>query len=388
MSNIGVLMVTGVYQPEVNGAANQCRYLVSALRNKVSFMVLTTTRDPYLPQRSIVDGVDVFRVLSNKNLDTYCGSIVKVLSFLLFRRKDFQIVHLHGFSLKSSLVVLISKIFHKKVITKMTSIGHDDPIAIKQRGFLIKNFFSKAHVFVGTNPEFEKLYQQSELTSSRYQQIPNGVDTNRFCPVTDVEKIKLRNELGLPGKMKLILFVGHFSRGKCPDLLLTAWKRYVAETFPDTGIVFVGSTNPDHYEVDAELVKEIQQLAKTYIDERIFFVERTLEIEKYYQSADIFVLPSKREGLPNALLEAMACGLPAVASNLKVVTDWIIEDGKNGFLFELEDRNRLGEILLNVLQDDPISQKMGLKARKIVMKRFSMDEVAKKYVHLYSKLSR
>ena len=204
-------MVTGVYHPEVNGAANQCRQLVNILKDKVNFTVLTTTRDPNLPPRCQIDGVDVFRVLLKKSVNNYCGAIWKFMAFFLSQREHFQIVHLHGFSLKSALLVLLVKIFHKKVIIKMTSIGHDDPISMRQRGFLLNYFFSKADIYVCMNPEFEKLYQQSELPSNRYKQIPNCVDTNLFRPVTNGEKMTLRDRLGLPGEMKLILFVGHFS---------------------------------------------------------------------------------------------------------------------------------------------------------------------------------
>ena len=320
--HLGVLMVTGVYHPEVSGAANQCRQLVNALRDKVSFTVFTTTQDPNLPLRSQVDDVNVFRLpLKERNVFEYFKAILIFTTLFLSQRRDFQVVHLHGFSFKSALVVLLSKILQKKIITKMTSVGYDDPISMRWRGFPLNYFFSKADTYVSMNPEFEKLYHQSELPANQLKRIPNGVDTDRFHPVTDMEKTKLRNKLQLPEKMKIILFVGHFSSEKCPEVLLEAWIENVVETFPETGIVFIGSTNPDHYEVNIDLVTEIKKLANSYINDQIFFVENTYEIEEYYQSVDLFVLSSKREGLPNALLETMACGLPVITSRIEEVTD-------------------------------------------------------------------
>ena len=379
-------MVTGVYHPEVNGAANQCRQLVNALKEKVSFTVLTTTRDPNLPPRCLVEGVDVFRVLLKKSVNNYCGAIWKFTAFFLSRRKDFQTVHLHGFSLKSVLVVQLSKIFHKKIIIKMTSVGHDDPVSMRQRGFLRNHFFSLADAYVGTSPLFGKLYRKSQLPLDRLKQIPNGVDTNRFHPVKAEEKAELRDQLGLPGKMKLILFVGHFSWEKGTDLLLNAWKRHVASTFPDTGIVFVGSTKPDHYEVDAELVKDVQQLAQPYINERIFFIEKTHQIEKYYQTADIFVLPSLREGLPNALLEAMACGLPVIFSRLRGITDWVVEEGVNGLLVEPGISDDLGKAIGRVFNGAVLAETLGWQARRTIEDRFSIDKVAEQHAGLYREL--
>jgi len=380
----GVLMVTGVYHPEVSGAANQCRQLVNALKEKVSFTVLTTTRNSNLPRLGQVDGVDVFKVLLRKeSVGSYCKAILKFTTFFLSRRKDFQVVHLHGFSLKSVLVIILSKIFQKKIIIKMTSLGHDEPVAMMQRGYLLNYFFSRADVYVGMTPRIQELYYQSKLPSNRLKQIPNGVDTNRFRPVTAGKKATLLDQLSLPRGMKLILFIGHFSREKRPDTLLDAWKRYVAETFPDTGIIFVGATKMDHYEVDAELIRDIRLLAEPYLDERIFFFERTHEIEKVYQAADFFVFPSLREGMPNALLEAMSSGLPVIVSKLDGITDWVVEDEGNGLLFEPGNRFDLGEALLRVLKNDNFANSLGVKARKTVIERFSIKRVAEEYGELY-----
>ena len=384
---LNILMVTGIYHPEVSGAANQCRQLVNALKEKVSFTVLTTTRNPNLSQQDQVDGVDVFKVLlRQENVGSYFNAILEFTTFFLSQRRHFQIVHLHGFSLKSTLLVLLSSIFRKKVVIKMTSIGHDDPISCRKRGFAINYFFSKADVYVGVSPQFKYLYHKAGLPSNRFKLISNGVDTNRFSPVTEGEKTKLRVQLGLPKKMKLILFVGHFSKEKCPDVMLEAWKHHVAETFLDTGIIFIGATNTDHYEVDAELVNDIHKLADPYIDQRIFFIERTHVIEKYYQAADVFVLPSLREGMPNALLEAMSSGLPVIVSKLQGVTDWIVTEGIEGLLVQPGKGDDLGRAIERVLDDDILANSLGLEARKTVLDRFSMKRVTEEYSQLYGEL--
>ena len=381
---VDVLMITGVYYPEVSGAANQCRQLANVLREKVSFVVLTTTRNPHLPPLSQVDGIDVFRVLLKKrSVGDYCRAIFKFTTFFLFQKKNFQIVHLHGFSYKSAFLTALSKIYHKKVIIKMTSVGHDDPIAMRQRGFLLNYFFSKAGSYVGVTPLFERLYSQSQLPANRLKLIPNGVDTTKFRPVTDGEHVVLRDQLNLPREMKLILFVGHFSREKCPDVLLDAWNYYIANKYVNTGIVFVGSTNPDSYEVDAYVVKEVKRLARTYQGKRIFFVERTHETEKYYQAADIFVMPSLREGLPNAMLEAMSCELPVVVSRLEGVTDWVVENDVNGLLISPGNGGELSEALIRLLGDAELSNALGKKARKTIKKRFRIEKMAGKYEKLY-----
>ena len=383
-------MITGVYHPEVSGAANQCRQLVNALSGKINFKILTTTLDPDLSLRSQIDGVEVFRVLLKKrrSLGSYCKAVLMLTTFFLSRRKDFQVVHLHGFTAKSILLVLLSKLFNKKIIIKMTSIEHDDPLAMEKRGFFLNWFYSRANAYVGTSQQFKNIYQKkSYLPADRFMLIPNGVDTERFCSVSNREKKRLRQQLGLPLELKIILFIGHFSKEKCPDVLINIWKDSVVNVYSDSGVVFVGTTSPVHYEVDIDIVKEVKRLAKPYQDKRIFFVERTHDIEKYYQASDIFVMPSLREGLPNAMLEAMSCELPVILSKLEGVTEWVVEDGVNGLLFSPDSEIELPDKLIQLLSNADLSNALGKKARKTILERFSIEETAKQSKVLYSSIS-
>ena len=138
--------------------------------------------------------------------------------------------------------------------------------------------------------------------------------------------------------------------------------------------------------LDAELVNKIVGLAGPYIGDRIFFVERTHVIEKYYKSADIFVLPSLREGMPNALLEAMSCGLPVIVSRIEGVTDWVVTNGRNGLLVEPGNGDDLGKAMKRILNDDALAESLGKEAKKTVLDRFSIKTVARQYIELYGEL--
>ena len=377
-------MVIGSYYPEVTGGAVQCRLLVKTLKEKVRFLVLTTTRNIVLHRWNKVDGVDVIRIpIWKENRVDYFNAFFKFISFFLYHRKDFQIVHLHGFTAKSILLVFLSKLFHKKIIIKMSSIGHDDPLAMRNRGFFLHHFFSKANAYVGVSKQFKSIYRDSDLPADRFRLIPNGVDTGKFFSITRKEKKRLREQLGLPLQLKMILFVGHFSIDKCPDVLIKTWKEYVADAYPDSGVVLIGTKDPVHYEVDADVVKKVKRLAKTYHGKRVFFVERTHEIEKYYQAADIFVMPSLREGLPNAMLEAMSCELPVIVSELEGVTDWVVEDGVNGLLISPGSEVELSDAIIRLLSNSNFSIELGKIAGKTIVERFSIEEIAKQYKKLY-----
>jgi len=378
-------MVTGAYYPEVSGAGLQCRELVRILREKFIFTILTTSTDALLPTVEAVNGARIYRVVVDVSR---LGSKIKAALCLIvtFVRLSWQfdIVHLHGFSQKSLLLVLLARLFKKKLVLKLTSVGHDDPLSIRARGRMAFWCYSRADLFFGVSPRMQKLYHSSHLPLEKFKLIPNGVDLDRFRPIEDGERQALRRELGLPEQLSLILFVGFFSHEKCPDLLFKAWTSARGKGLPATGLVFVGATRSRYYEVNPELAQKIRKEAQDLGAEKdVVFVESTHEIEKYYRASDLFVLPSSREGLSNALLEAMATGLPCVASRLQGITDVVIEHGVNGLLVPPGDANALQGALQVLLQDPIWAWELGRKARGMVENRYSIKQTAASYLEAY-----
>ncbi len=103
------------------------------------------------------------------------------------------------------------------------------------------------------------------------------------------------------------------------------------------------------------------------------------------QDADIFVLPSRAEGISNALLEAMACGLPAIVSDIPGNRD-VITHNMNGIIFTVDDPESLIQNLLLILDQPKLRELLGGKARKTVENYYSMDSVADRYISLYQDL--
>ena len=129
-------------------------------------------------------------------------------------------------------------------------------------------------------------------------------------------------------------------------------------------------------EIDANLVKTIEDgIEKFNMQNNFIFVESTLSIEKYYKASDIFVLPSLREGLPNALLEAMSTALPCVSSDLKGVTDYLISDKKEGLIFAPGDVESLCKAIYALLNDRNMAKELGRNAREKILDKFSIDKV-------------
>jgi glycosyltransferase involved in cell wall biosynthesis len=115
----------------------------------------------------------------------------------------------------------------------------------------------------------------------------------------------------------------------------------------------------------------------------VFFVESTLAVDKYFRAADLFVLPSIREGLSIALLEAMSTGLACVATRLPGSTDTMIRDGVNGVLVAPDDRDGFTGAIRLLLDDRERAARFGSAARQTVVDRYSIQKTAPAWLSVY-----
>ena len=382
-----VLMVTGAYAPEMSGASLQCRHLIDVLRDRADFVVLTTSTDPSLPWHAMVEGIQVRRITVDpaSRISKLIATPRLAASFLELAR-HIDIVHLHGFSQKSVLIVALARLLRRPLVIKLTSFGHDDPASIRAQGSLRWRSFRDADRFIGVTPRFAEGFEAHGLDRRRFVFIPNGVDLNRFQPASPEARAQLQRELGLPDDAPVVLFVGFFSRDKNPDVLFDAWAS-LAERGIRSTLVFVGATRGTYYEIDASLAERIrQQAAARGLSDRIRFVERTDAIEKFYRAADVFALPTAREGLPNVLLEAMACGVPPVITRLDGVTDWIVSPGVTGELVPTIGSRDFAAALQGLLMSRERRRTMGAAARAHVEANFSIGVTAQQTLDVYREL--
>ena len=204
-----VVMVTGAYFPEISGAGLQCRALIRACGDRVRFRVLTTSVDPGLPATDTVEGVPVHRVLVSPHSRLARAFALPRLIFATIRAAaGADIVHLHGFSSKSRVVMAIARLMGKPVIIKLTSVGHDDALSMRQKGGGAFRSFCHADRFVGLGPRFAALHAEAGLPAEMLTVIPNGVDLERFRPAAPGERAAIRTALGVPVDRLLVLFVG------------------------------------------------------------------------------------------------------------------------------------------------------------------------------------
>lgn len=378
-------MVTGAYHPEISSGGEQCRNIAQQLRGRADVQILTTSVDPALPRHDRVDGVPVTRI----RVDVRSG-LSKLRAFrrmvldLLRLVRTSDIIHLHGYSTKNVIVTIIAKALRKPIVMSLHTSGFDEPEAIEEQGSLALWAFLSADLYLSVSQGLVDTYLAAGLPADRILLIPNGIDIERFAPVTSERQAALRRQLSLPPDKPVIVFVGFFSADKQPRVLFDAWQQLQSARGIDATLVFVGATRSAYFEVDASIATTMAEDAeRAGLADRLRFAGLTHDVPSYLQAADVFVLPSRREGLPVALLEAMACGLPSVASRLPGSTEAIIESGVNGVLVPSGDVGALADAIARVLSDAGERRRLGAAARATIAQRYASGNIADRWLEAY-----
>jgi glycosyltransferase involved in cell wall biosynthesis len=390
--SLRVLMVTGAYYPELAGGSLQCRTLTNALRHRVRVTVLTTTAMRDAPAYSEVDGVPVHRIYvdprDRASKLTAAWRLTRLLPRLV---QSSDIFHFHGFTEKMVLLLVAAKCAGRRTIEKMTSLGWDDPIAIRRRPFgrLLAAAQASVDRLVAVTPAMRDACRRAGVRDAAIVAIPNGVDAARFSPADDDERARVRERLGLPPRTCLVTFVGFWSREKAPDVLFAAWQQARRRTGADVSLLFIGSSSAEHPEADPSLAARVRcEVERENLAARVFFVERTDDVASHLRASDVFVLPSLREGLSNALLEAMSAGLACVCADIPGVTDAVIQTGVNGWRVPPGDVDALAGLLAALFADEAGRRAAGARARATVLERFAIASVAERYLALYDEVIR
>ncbi|MFQ5645131.1 MAG: glycosyltransferase, partial [Thiogranum sp.] len=142
----------------------------------------------------------------------------------------------------------------------------------------------------------------------------------------------------------------------------------------------------EHWGVDDDYVAEVKEILRTGgFENAVRFAGLVPDAAPYLQAADCFIFPSRREGMPNALLEAMACGLPFVATRLGCIEEMTPAE-QQPYLVTVDDADALAEAIIALAHDAGARRRLGAAARRTVEARFSLDAVTDRYVELYREL--
>lgn len=223
------------------------------------------------------------------------------------------------------------------------------------------------------------LIQQGVLTAAGSAVLGNGsicgVNTERFCPNAEV-RYAVRSELGSAPEALVCLYMGRLNRDKGVLDLATAFAQVVAK-HPQAELWVVG---PD----EANWFEQMQVLMDKVPTGQVRRVGFTTEPERYMQAADLFCMPSYREGFGSSVIEAAACGVPALASRIYGLTDAVAE-GKTGWMHEAGHASDLAEKLDELLAKPHELVARGRAAREYATTVFAEEKITQAMVQFYEK---
>lgn len=383
MKPMRVLMVSRLFYPWVGGSERQAHKLAQELCKKgVQVEIVTGWWYRGTPRHEIIDGIPVYRnhtlweMFGIKGLRKFGGYlyILSLIWFLWRRRGHYDIIHIHGLSYHTFAAVLAGRWIKRKTLTKLVNSGMASDIKKMQKGqhlafshYLLPIALGSDRYIALTKTIASELVNAG-VPQERIVRLANGVETDRIIAKSDYS-------LHFPARL---IFAGRLHYQKGLDVLLKALKK-VNEHDPALPICLqvLG---------DGPLREDMWRLAEQLgIAHEVEFVGQTEQVIEHFRQADIFILPSRAEGISNALLEAMACGLPVAVSDIPGNLD-VVEHEQNGLIFHVEEPDSLAQVLVPLLEGQKLRESLGKAARKTVEKEFSLSVVADRYISVYQEL--
>jgi glycosyltransferase involved in cell wall biosynthesis len=301
------------------------------------------------------------RIINRRPFST-ASYLAALFVFLLrnLRRFDLACVHLAYF--QADVAVIAGLITRRPIWVKLAASGAQGEIERMRRFAWLTGYVGlrSAMRVQATSDSIAREAMMVGVRAERLVAVPNGVDAEVYRPPSSQEKQRLRAQLGLLENCPVVLFVGRLAQHKGIRDLLTAWS-LLGEPAPAT-LAMVGSAAT----MDPISIPET---------DGVVVRPWTTNVSAYYQAADIFVLPSHVEGMSNAMLEAMACGLPVICTRVGAAES-IIQQGQNGLLVPVGEPRELAAGLRALIADATMRRRLGDAAARTVQDRFSIGRVA------------
>ncbi len=407
--------------PLVGGAENQALALGRSLRERgYEATIITLRHDRKWPQHEVIEGVPVIRVAGMLlgDRERLPGALRKLLYLMAMQvmgwrlwqhRRRYDILHVYQLNLLALPTAIVCYLTNKPMIIAVRSAGPGRATSLQTRAALLAGPLDATAAWLQVNGRInldgdlavleglgrpvvrftrfllQNIHAVEVVLSARMENyliahgfnlpdirlIPNGIDIVHFHPAP--------TSTSPADRPRIVVCVSVLRYEKGIDVLLQAW-RLVQEQLAQSSqaqLIIVG---------DGPLQAQLECMAKALgIADSVEFAGLQSNIPMQFHRGDLAVLPSRFEGMPNAVLEAMACGLPCVATRVSGSED-IIQHGINGLLVEPLDYKNMAKALLTLLCDPVLAKKYGHAARIRIEQHYSLQRIMDMYVELYQSL--
>jgi len=345
--------------------------LIRELRSQAIRVAAITTATDATTDAHSIDGVTRIAVRGRRTL---LGVFPRLFVFLLRRRLACSVIYCPTFSYLSGLAVLSAKLIRSPVIVRVATENdvREFRQADSRKGTLFFHLLRQASAVIAPSAAIRNELIEAGFPERRIVIQPNGVDDNRFLPVTPTERLEAKCSLGLPAHALTIGTIARLVARKRLDILLRAFASASIRAH-DARLLIVG---------DGPLRADLKHLAQELmVDGSVVWAGLRNDPQPWLRAMDVFAFPSRLEGSPNAILEAMATGLPIVATRIGGVVD-LIHDGETGLLVPPDDSRAFALALDHILGDGGLRMTLGRRARRQAEESFSLRMAAARLTEL------
>jgi glycosyltransferase involved in cell wall biosynthesis len=362
-NKIGIACITTAFYPLIGGSEVQLKNLAVFLSREGFDLTIYTYPVKEAPVVEVIDGIKVIRprILINRWHLTPLFFLFSAGFELFKNRKNYTIIQAHQLPM-GIIAGVIGKLLKKRAVVKIES--NDEVIRYKASSIKVSILKWCIDRFISLGHSCTNLLISMGIPEKKIIHIPNAFDSKFKQGASRIEDYK-----------KKVLFIARLEHEKAPDILIKAW-HIVFKKNPDARLIMLGDGRKR-----PELENLISELNITGSVEIKGFVNN---VRDYLASATILVLPSRIEGVPIAMLEAMAMGVPVIVTPVGDIPG-IIKDGENGIFVRPEDIEGLADAISDLLSSQEKRQALSEKAR-VSIQDFSMDNVGRRYIELYEEL--
>jgi glycosyltransferase involved in cell wall biosynthesis len=374
----GVVMLVNEFAPVSGGAEKQAERLASYLTARGIPVWVITRHLPGLLHVETMNGFQVLRPV------TWGPGKIKTLTFIigalwiLWRlRRNYSILHAHMLFGPAFAASLAGYFLGKQVIVKLGSSGPDGEIQTSLRslrGRVRLAFLRRwVDVMIALDDDMQAEALSVGIDPSRIARMVNGIDVAALAPL--VSRGEAKSILGVKDNV-VALFVGRLVVQKALPTLMRAMQKAI-QACPSLCLLLVGM-GPEHDHLQA-LVTELG------IRENVIFAGNQSNVKPYLHAADIFVLPSETEGMSNALMEAMAVGLPCIATPVGA-SPKMLDQGKAGILVPVGDSDAMAHALIELTKKPELRVELGNAAHQRIKAEYDFAVIGAQYEMLYQNL--
>ena len=387
---MSLLVLTPRYVPLYSGGALQEHRALRAIASHGVPVQVLTLAWPGLPARETIDAVAVRRIGSPSRPGRLRFALACVAAVVRGPQRHRVVV-----AMAESTFLIASKRHLNRLgcptVLRLSLEGADDPEAIRSQRFgaFKLRLVSAAREIICLTPALAESCRRSGVPEERIRLLPNAVDLGVHRSPSVAARAAARRRLSIPPRFRVAVFLGALTERKGILDLLDAWGAAGREAAESLLLLCGPASIEENPSVDPAYLERVRQrIDRDDLRGRVRIAGLLDQpgVLDHLRASDIYVSMSRAEGLPNAVLEAMAMGVPVLVTARRGSLDGVLSHGEQGWLVEPGSPSRYLQLLNSAIADPDRLRAMGAAARRRIEDRFSLDAKIEAYRELLARL--